>query len=93
MVGSILVEQGIGRFTKIPGRRVLGSWLLCCIIVCTVYKAKLTSVLINPPAEHLASLDDMADAGYVAYANEVLFIDILRLSNLFCCFYHTMEMV
>lgn len=71
MVGSILIEQGIGRFTKIPSRRALGSWIICCIVICTVYKAKLTSILINPPEEHLASLDDMARAGYDAYSNEV----------------------
>lgn len=71
MVGCILIEQGIGSWSKMPGRCVLGSWLLCTIILCTVYKGKLTSDMVNPPTEHLANLHEMGELGFHVYVHEV----------------------
>lgn len=67
MVGCILIEQGIDRCAQLPGRRLLGSWLFCTIIICTVYKAKLTADLVNPPSEHVADLAELARLDYDPY--------------------------
>lgn len=67
MVGCILIEQGMERCAQIPGRRLLGSWLFCTIMICTVYKAKLTADLVNPPSEHVADLAELARLDYDPY--------------------------
>lgn len=77
MVGSILVEQAI-KHSVIPGRRLLGSWIMCSIIIGTIYKAKLTSILTNPPIQPLETLSNLVGLGYDAY-----FYDVSTFSNNF----------
>lgn len=63
IVGFILIEQSQGNLKRAAGR-VLILWLLCSIIISTLYKAQLSSFITKPPVDELLTFDQLVRDGY-----------------------------
>lgn len=67
----MLVEQCAQTMNYLPTRWLLISWLMCCVIISTAYKAKISALMVHGRNRHPYVLSEMISMDYVAHLNQV----------------------
>lgn len=76
IVFFVIVEQYSKCINKYWFRRILLSWILCCVIIENVYKTKITSLMITGPFVPSKTITNLADEGY-----KLSYVDVKTFYN------------